>query len=196
MIRPALIAIALAGPAFGAAGTDPDWPCIQRQQPNLSLGQVWSGPAPDEAVEALSRTREIVLLAERIEQRRMPLDEAEAEIAAFAAEAAPDQLVALMLATFRRIEQDRSALMAGIARYGRSQVALAERIEARRSRMAELEAAEPPDFDAIDAEEEALDWDKRIFTERQQQLTYVCETPVILEQRIFALGRAIQSHLD
>lgn len=196
MIRAAVLALAMAGPAFGAAGTDPDWPCIQRQQPNLSLGQVWFGPEPDEAAESLSRERAIANLAERIEQRRMPMDEAEAEIAAFAAEAEPAQLVALMLATFRRIEQDRSALMGGISRYGRSQVALAARIEERRARMEEMEAAESPDFDAIDAEEAALDWDKRIFTERQQQLTYVCETPVILEQRIFALGRAIQAHLD
>ena len=96
MIRAAVLALAMAGPAFGAAGTDPDWPCIQRQQPNLSLGQVWSGPEPDEAAESLSRERAIANLAERIEQRRMPMDEAEAEIAAFAAEAEPAQLVALM----------------------------------------------------------------------------------------------------
>ena len=89
-----------------------------------------------------------------------------------------------------------NALIAGIARYGRSQVDLSERIEERRARMAEMEAAEAPDFDAIDAEEKALDWDQRIFTERQQSLTYVCETPVILEQRIFTLGRAIAGQLD
>ena len=61
--------------------------------------------------------------------------------------------------------------------------------------MARLSAAESPDFDKIDAEEEKLDWDTRIFTDRQAQLTYVCETPVILEQRAFALGRAIAGHL-
>ncbi len=59
-----------------------------------------------------------------------------------------------------------------------------------------MEAAEEPDFDAIDAEEEALDWDQRILTERQQSLTYVCETPVLLEQRAFALGRALSAHID
>ena len=32
--------------------------------------------------------------------------------------------------------------------------------------------------------------------ERQQSLTYVCETPVILEQRAFALSRAIAGRLD
>jgi hypothetical protein len=195
-ISAALAALALAGPAFGAAGTDPDWPCIQRKQPHLSLAQVWSGPIPDETTEALARDRQINLLAERLEQRRLPVAEAEADIAAFADEADDARLVALMAAIFDKVERDRSALIAGIARYGSAQVALADRIEERRARMAELEAADAPDFDAIDAEEEALDWDMRIFTERQQSLTYVCETPVILEQRLFSLGRAIQSHLN
>lgn len=196
MIRITLALALLAGPALGAAGTDPDWPCIQRLQPHLSMGQVWTGPLPDDAAQALVRDPQITRLAERLEQRRLPLEEAETEIADFAAKATPAQLVALMQATFDRIDRDRGALIGGIARYGRSQLALSQRIEARRDRMAALEAAEAPDFDAIDAEETALDWDQRIFTERQQSLTYVCETPVILEQRIFALGRAIAGHLD
>ena len=53
----------------------------------------------------------------------------------------------------------------------------------------------PINFDAIDAQEQKLDWDMRIFQDRQQALTYVCETPVILEQRVFALGRAIAAGL-
>lgn len=196
MIRITLALALLAGPAFGAAGTDPDWPCIQRKQPNLSMGQVWNGPLPDDEAQALVRDPQIARLAERLEQRRLPLDQAEAEIADFAAEASQAQLVALMQAIFDRIDRDRGALIGGIARYGQSQLDLSLRIEDRRARMAALEAADPPDFDAIDAEEKALDWEQRIFTERQQSLTYVCETPVILEQRVFALGRAIAGHLD
>lgn len=191
-----LIVLMAAGPALAGSGTDPTWPCIQRKQPHLSLGQIWSGPVPDEKIEELARDPEIAALADRLEQRRLPMEEAEAEIADFAAKADADQLTALMLAIFNRIEPDRSALIAGIARYGLKQVELSEKIENRRAKMSELESAETPDFDAIDAEEEALDWDQRIFTERQQSLTYVCETPVILEQRAFAIARIIASHLD
>lgn len=196
MIRITLAFALLAGPALGAAGTDPDWPCVQRKQPHLSMGQVWNGPIPDEAVLTLVRDPQIVRLADRLEQRRLPMDQAESEIAEFADQSPDTHLVALMQAIFDRIDSDRSALIAGIARYGQSQLDLSERIETRRARMAELESAEDPDFDAIDAEEKALDWDQRIFTERQQSLTYVCETPVILEQRVFALGRAIAGQLD
>src|SRR5690606_41277194 len=105
------------------------------------------------------------------------------------------QLTALMVAIFDRIDPHRAALIAGIARYGNKQVDLAKRIGDHRQKMEEMQKAEKPDFDALDAEEEQLDWDTRIFQDRQQALTYVCETPVILEQRVFALARAIAAGL-
>ena len=64
-----------------------------------------------------------------------------------------------------------------------------------RHEFAALEAAEDKDFDRMDALEQELDWSTRIFQDRQQSLTYVCETPVILEQRAFALGRAVEALL-
>ena len=185
----------LAGAAQADTGTDPDWPCIQRKQPHLSLGQMWSGPAPDDAIRALARTPEIAALADRLEQRRLPVAEAEAEIAAYATSADNAHLTALMLAIFDRVEPHRIALMDGIARYGHKQVALAEQIQQRRDRMEALQKPENPDYDALDAEEEKLDWDSRIFQDRQHSLTYVCETPRILEQRVFALARAIAAGL-
>lgn len=184
-----------AGAAQAASGTDPDWPCVQRKQPHLSLGQMWSGPQPDKAITALSRDAQISALADRLEQRRLPIKDATAEIAAYARDADNQHLTALMLALFDRVDPDRATLIAGIARYGNKQVDLAKRIEDDRAAMAEMEKAEKPDFDAIDAKEKQLDWDMRIFQDRQQALTYVCETPVLLEQRIFALARAIEAGL-
>ncbi|WP_028716427.1 hypothetical protein [Paracoccus sp. J39] len=191
----AATAMTTATAAQAESGADPDWPCVQRKQPHLSLGQMWSGPEPDEAVRELARTPEIAALADRLEQRRLPLAEAEAEIAEFAKGAGNTQLTALMVAIFDRIDPHRAALIAGIARYGHKQVDLAQRIEDHRRKMEEMQKAETPDFDAIDAEEEQLDWDMRIFQDRQQALTYVCETPVILEQRVFGLARAIAAGL-
>ena len=185
----------LAGTAQAETGADPDWPCIQRKQPHLSLGQMWSGPAPDDAVNALARTPEIAALADRLEQRRLPIPEAEAAIADYATSADNQHLTALMVAIFDRVDPHRTALMDGIARYGHKQVALAQRIEDHRHKMAALETAASPDFDAMDEQEKQLDWDMRIFQDRQQALTYVCETPVILEQRVFSLARAIAAGL-
>ncbi|MTH66425.1 hypothetical protein [Paracoccus shanxieyensis] len=184
-----------AGAAQAASSIDPDWPCIQRKQPHLSLGQMWSGPQPDDAINALAQTPDIGRLADRLEQRRLPIEQASAEIAEYARTADNQQLTALMVAIFDRIDPNRAALVGGIARYGHKQVDLAARIEEHRKVMANLEKAEKPDFDAIDEAEKELDWDMRIFQDRQQALTYVCETPVILEQRLFALSRAIQAGL-
>ncbi len=195
-MKPLLLAtLLLTTPALGEGSGDPGWPCIQRKQPHLSIGQLWPGPPPDDAVTELAQRPDIAALAQVLEQRRVSLEEAEAQIAAFAEGASAEELTALFLAVFDRIDPYRSRIMSGIARYAEKQRVLSDQIEARRAEMARLSAAETPDFDKLDAEEEKLDWDVRIFTERQAQLTYVCETPVILEQRAFALGRAIAGHL-
>ncbi|WP_103255487.1 hypothetical protein [Tabrizicola aquatica] len=195
MKRLLIAALLLTTPALAEGSGDPTWPCIQRKQPHLSIGQLWPGPPPDAAAAHLAQRPDIAALAQVLEQRRLPMDEAEVQIAAFAKGASAAELTALFVAVFDRIDAYRSRIMAGVARYAEKQTALSDQIEARRAEMARLSAAAAPDFDKIDAEEERLDWDVRIFTDRQAQLTYVCETPVILEQRAFALGRAIAAHL-
>jgi hypothetical protein len=195
-MKPLLIAaLLLTTPALAEGSGDPTWPCIQRKQPHLSIGQLWPGPPPDDAVADLAQRPDIAALAQVLEQRRVSLEEAEAQIATFAKGASAEELTALFVAVFDRIDSYRTRIMSGIARYAEKQMVLSNQIDARRAELARLSAAESPDFDKLDAEEEKLDWDVRIFTDRQAQLTYVCETPVILEQRAFALGRAIAGHL-
>jgi hypothetical protein len=38
--------------------------------------------------------------------------------------------------------------------------------------------------------------DTRIFEERRKTMSFVCEVPVLIEQRLFALARAIQQSLE
>ena len=47
--------------------------------------------------------------------------------------------------------------------------------------------------DAIDF---SIDWDTRIFEERRKTISYACEVPVLIEQRLFALARAIQHSME
>lgn len=191
-----LLALAVAAPALAdGPPVDPDWPCVQRKQPHLSLAQVWAGPAPDAAELELARTPEIDALAKALALRRMPVEEAAAAIAAFGADHDAASVVALYAATFDHINATRDRIIGGIARYAHKQAALERRIGELRDEMTALEAAETKDFDRMDAVERDLDWSMRIFQDRQQSLTYVCETPVILEQRAFALGRAAQALL-
>lgn len=196
MIRLAMLLSVVTATIAAAATPDPDWPCVQRRQPHLSIGQVWSGPPPDAPSIARAKTAEVQSVARVIALRRTSMDEATALITDFAAMRDPEALTALFVATFDHIQRQRDRVMGGITRYAHSQEALETRIEQRRHDFAALSAADPPDFDAIDKAEQDIDWSTRIFLDRQQSLTYVCETPVILEQRIFGLARVITSHLS
>lgn len=175
---------------------DPDWPCIQRRQPALSVGQIWSGPAPDAAAEEQAAQPAIRDLAQTLALRRTELPQAEAMIADFwTSNPDPVAMTGLFLATFEAVQLQRNRVLSGITRYAHHQEALDARIKDQRHQFATLTEAKQADFDAIDKLEAEIDWSTRIFQERQQSLTYVCETPVILEQRIFALGRAMAAHL-
>jgi hypothetical protein len=193
-----VVSLSVAGSGLAATSDDPEWPCIQRKITQMSLAQVWSGPLPDDTVIERAASPEVQALAQVLELRRTPMEQAEALIADFAQDADAQDLTALYLATFERLDRARSTVITGIGRYARRQSALDDQIDERRvemsSLMAALEAGQP-DHDRIDAVEEAIDWDTRIFIERQQSLVYVCETPVILEQRAFALGRAVMAHM-
>lgn len=186
-------ALLAAGPAAAAQATQ-DWPCIQPRQPRLSVGQMWSGPAPDAATEAMARDdAEIAALADRLAQRRLAPQDVPPLLAPLDHD--PQRLTAVFLATFQRIEAERERLLDGVARYGLGQAELAAQIEGRYARLAELQAAEAPDPDALREEKRKRDWDTRIFEERRQMLTAVCESPVLLEKRLFELARIIQAEL-
>src|SRR5690606_32546973 len=122
MMRYLVLAAALMVPVAAQAATPTaDWPCIQRLQPRLSLGQAWSGPPPAEGAAIPSAT---AALADRLVQRRLALDEAEADIADFAASTDAEGLALLMQAVFQRIDTQRATIIQGISRYGHAQVAL------------------------------------------------------------------------
>lgn len=204
-ILPAILAAALALPAVAADFSDPDWPCVQRKVVNLSWGMMWTGLPIDESLGDWRDDPEIRALAETIAVRRTPIEEAEARIAAFADGLGEDRerrLALLFKAAFELIDRERAQIVNGIGRYARKQAGLAERIDEARIEFAALteaeRAAEGEDLDRLDRIEELEDqiaWDTRIFDERQRSLTYVCESPVLLEQRAFALARAIMAHL-
>lgn len=194
-LRLILLLSLLPGLAVAAGPPDPDWPCIQRRQPQLSLAQVWAGPPPDEAATEQADRPDVQRVAKLIALRRTSTDEAERLIADFAATADGPAMVGLFVATFDHIQTARNRVMAGITRYAHKQEALDSHIQENRHAFEALMAADSPDFNAIDKIEEDIDWSTRIFQDRQQSLTYVCETPVILEQRAFALGRIVVAHM-
>ncbi|SPH25153.1 hypothetical protein DEA8626_04189 [Defluviimonas aquaemixtae] len=176
-----------------AASDDPDWPCIQRRTGALSPGVMW--PSPPNDAQAVGEAAD---LAAALALRRVAIEAAEARVAGYIAahpDLTADDLGAIFLAAFARIDRDRKRVLDGIVRYARSQIALAEKIDAAHSEMSALEAAEEPDFDRMDALEAEIDWDERIYRDRERALTYVCETPVILEKRAYAIAQILLKHM-
>ncbi len=41
-----------------------------------------------------------------------------------------------------------------------------------------------------------IEWETRLFEDRRKTTTFACEVPIEIEQRLFALSRAIQNTLD
>ncbi|MFM9842147.1 MAG: hypothetical protein ACKVOI_04165 [Dongiaceae bacterium] len=194
-VLPALI----AGPSRAASSTDPDWPCIQPKVPQIAAGQVWSGPPVEEIGKSWRKDRAISELAQKLAERRTSLAEAKTLIGNFAASLQGDKsqpLTALFARTLTLINSERASIIAGIGRYAKRQRALSKKIE---DEMAELnQLPQDESEDSVSQRQDLLDvqaWDVRIFQEREKALRYVCEQPVLLEQRAFAIGREIQAHL-
>jgi hypothetical protein len=92
------------------------------------------------------------------------------------------------------VNAERSKILVGIKRYARKQAALADAIKQKSLEHADLADKPSPTEEEkrkLADLEEQLTWNDRVYQERQQSLRYVCETPVLLEQRLFKIGRQI-----
>jgi hypothetical protein len=181
-----------------AESTDPDWPCQQRKVPELSTAAVWSGPAIDEAQKHWQEDANVAALVGQLASRRVPVEEATAAVAKFAQGLKPDgkaQTLALVFAgVFQSLDRERSVIMTGIDRYAKRQKQMAEEIRQGQSRLSDLNSQ---GTDAQQATEltQQLQTQVRLFNDRRSSLTYVCEVPTLIEQRLFALARAIQAEI-
>jgi hypothetical protein len=176
-----------------------NWPCHQILVGWLSVAAVWSGPS----IEGLTwrNDQAVADIVARLAARRTPLDDAERAIEDFAQSQGAGKtkkLVAVFAGLFETLNDERSQVIEGLLRYGAKQKELAEKIRAENALPREGPGQPPPDAGKQDGETGArdLEWDLRVFDERRQSLTYVCETPALIEQRLFALARVIQRSLE
>jgi hypothetical protein len=94
------------------------------------------------------------------------------------------------------LNQERSQVMNGLERFSRQQAAFADRIRLEIAELRELQDAPGQDQSKRDELANRIDWDTRIFEERRKTISYACEVPVLIEQRLFALARAIQHSME
>ncbi len=184
------------GNAQAAMFDDPTWPCQQRKVQELSIGLMWNRALPD-AFDLDTRrplpeeARNLVAL---LSLRRVSLVEAEDAVKSFSGNtefADPQTMLFIFAEIFTTLGKTRRDVISGIEQYSLKQIALSERIETTRSEMRDIEETADPDFDRIDLLEEQLDWDERVFRDRTRSLTHVCETPVLIEKRLYAIAQLL-----
>jgi hypothetical protein len=185
--------------AQGGAKTDPDWPCHQIKTPTFSLAAVWSGPELDLTSESWRAESDVADLATKMMQRRVPIAEVESAITDFKAKAGADadsKLLRAFGAAFQDLSQQRSQVLDGLERFGHKQREMADRIreEGETTQKAADKAKDGQSLPDADSQER-LQWDVRVFEDRRRTVAYVCETPVLIEQRIGAIARAVQKAL-
>ena len=193
-----VIALALhlaAAPALAAE--QGDWPCIQRKVPEITAAAI--GAPVELALDASSWRQEdrVSALVRELAARRLAVAEAEKKIAALAAEsdAAREKLPLVLAGLLDRLNAERSEVIAGIERYGHKQKQLADMLRHEMQAMDQMRADKNADPQKLTEANDKLAWDTRIFDDRQKSLSYVCEVPILIEQRMFALGRAILAEM-
>jgi len=208
MIRTTALAFLLsvtAGAALAQPKVDPDWPCVQRKVETLSPGQFWTGPDIASAGDWGS-DNDAAVLAQKIASRRTDLSQVDPLLDAFASKFGSDKdakdkaLTRVYAGAFEVLNGERNKIMNGIARYAQGQRRMAERIRDEADKVSQIkDAPSKGDETELPKDQTELEtkfaWDRRIFQERSQSLTYVCEVPQLLEQRLGELGKRIQERL-
>ncbi len=202
MIRCVLGALLLAPiTAFAdpPAARDPNWPCQQIKVPELSLAAVWSGPSVDPQQIAWKDDQAVADLVRKLAQRRQPIDQAQDLIHDFAqhtGERKQAQLLKLLIGLFTVLSEERDSVMTGLDRFGGRQKELAAEVRADNERLRALQADTASDLQALQQMTQKLTWEAEVFQDRRQALSYACDVPSKIEQRLFSLGRLIQQELE
>jgi hypothetical protein len=175
------------------------WPCAQPRVSSISAGTMWSGPDPAQGKD-WDQDNDVAELAQTLASRRTSLDQVDSLVADFANKAGASkdkQLTKLFVGVLDIINENRSSILDGIMRYAQGQERLAERMREESDKISESQSDATAEGVGLAATQQNRDfaWDQRIFKERRQALTYVCETPTLLEQRAYEISKRIQARL-
>jgi len=196
----AVLAFAVSATAAHAADPRyPNWPCAQAKVPEISLAAVWAGPELGDAETRWKDDSRISALVSKLAARKTPLDEAEKSVKEFLAGSAADKssnAKLLFAGLFDTLNAQRSQVMSGLERVSRKQREAADKIREETIQLQAMQDATPRDDTKVDALSNQLIWETRIFEDRRKVVRFVCEVPITIDQRLFALGRVIQQEME
>jgi hypothetical protein len=194
-----VIALCWTQPVLALDPRYPDWPCQQLKVPGIAIASVWTGP-PIETGDATKPTDAIQAdLVSRLAARRTPMEDARKLVADYVVGTGAEKqekAKTLFAALYSTLNAQRDEVMSGIERFSRKQKAVAVDIREEAQKLREMQ--DKPTADQAQTEDLAsrLAWQTRIFEDRRKSTSYVCDVPVLIEKRLFDLGKAIQGALN
>lgn len=191
--------VTVAAEAAPPGPHDTDWPCQQIKVPELSLAAVWGGPPVDPQQIDWQHDQTVADLVHEIVQRREPLAQAQDKVHVFAQQAAAQKqqkLLALLAGVFSVLDDERSVVIAGLDRFGVRQKELAAGIRDDNAKLRQLQADSAADASDVIQMVQRVTWEAEVFQDRRQALSYACDVPGKIEQRLFGLARSIQQDLQ
>jgi hypothetical protein len=179
-----------------------DWPCIQVKVPELSPAMMWAGPDLNGASADWRKNPNVESTAKKLIVRRYTDDQVAKFIKQYKANIRGSgnqlALTQLFAAAFHLASAERKDVIAGIERFTRRQRELANQIHKTRQELeASLEIQDPSDKELSERREieERLNWQTRIFDDREKSTKYVCEVPTLIEKRLFLIAREVANEL-
>jgi len=198
----ALVASTLLVPAQ-AYEPKKDWPCVQVKVPELSPAMMWAGPELTGPAAEWRKSPNAGTTAKKLVVRRYGEDQVAQFIAAFAKQLNRDErqveMTRLFAASFDLVAAERRDIIAGIERFTKRQRELADNVRKTRAELeASLKNQDPSDQQLAERREieERLNWQTRIFDDREKSTRFVCEVPTLLEKRLFLIAREIANNID
>ena len=190
--------IATSGVCHAADPRYPDWPCTQAKVPEISLAAVWAGPPLDDVANKWKDDAKVSALVAKLAARRTPLEEAQKAITEYLNGSADKTQSGKLLFSglFDSLNAQRSSVLNGLERVTRKQREAADKIRSDTLALQAQQGEAQPDQAKIDELGNQLVWETRIFEDRRRVIKFVCEVPTAIDQRLFALGRAIQQEIE
>ena len=177
----------------------PDWPCQQLKVPGISIAGVWAGPEIEPTDTAKPVDAKEAELVSRLAARRTPIEDARKLIADYVVGTDTEKrekAKTLFAALYATLNSQRDQVMNGIERFSRKQKAMAEGIRGETQKLREMQDKNAADQAESEQLASQLAWQTRIFEDRRKSTSYVCDVPVLIEKRLFDLGKAIQNALN
>ena len=177
--------------AAGPAPADPNWPCVQRLVPSVTMGTYWAGPPA--ASDWRSDPRVVALVAQ-VAPRSVSREAGAKQLEAFAATVpAPERPIMLAKVFAGLVDETNTQRTQVIDRLRDIAIRQRNLTGVVGKATSELRAL-PSDAPAAEREEVT---NRRGFLIRdyeavEQTIRYACEAPVQLEARLGAFARTLQ----